>query len=151
MPWPSAGVRAFPAGRQHWCPHLQTTPPHHTAQCRRTRTLSWCSFAAMSMTSAMAASSRTPSSLLMLTVGLPSGEWGLGQGHCLKHSTWLGAMGCWPVHPPRKAADYSDMALKLKMPVCKESLNHKSFPMKTSTPPLLQASRSLPKRLEYFY
>lgn len=33
----------------------------------------------------------------MLTVGLPSGAWGLGQGHCLKHSTWLGAMGCWPV------------------------------------------------------
>lgn len=36
------------------------------------------------MTSAMAASSRTPSSLFILILGLPSGEWGLGQGPLLE-------------------------------------------------------------------
>lgn len=35
--------------------------------------------------------------MFALTLGLPSGEWGLGEGHCLKHSTWLKALGCWPV------------------------------------------------------
>lgn len=79
VPWPSAEARAFPAERQHWCPPLQTTPLRHTAQCPRTRTLSWCFFAATSMTSAMAASSKTPSSLL-----LPTGKWGSGQGALLE-------------------------------------------------------------------
>lgn len=80
VPWPSAEVRAFPAERQHWCPPPRTTPPHHTAQCPRIRTLSWCFFAAMSMTSAMAASSRTPSSRLLPTLGLPMGKLGLRAG-----------------------------------------------------------------------
>lgn len=87
VPWPSAGERAFPAGRQHWCPHLQTTPPHHTAQCQRTQILSWCSFAAMSMTSAMAASSRTPSSsssCLRSHTGAAFGESGPGVGVLLE-------------------------------------------------------------------
>lgn len=84
VPWPSAEARASPAERQHWCPPLQTTPPRHTAQCPRTRTLSWCFFAAMSMTSAMAASSRTLSSLLRPTLRLPTGKWGLGQGVLLE-------------------------------------------------------------------
>lgn len=38
----------------------------------------------MSMTSAMAASSRTPSSLLLPTLGLPMGKWGSGRGHCFE-------------------------------------------------------------------
>lgn len=76
VPWPSAEARASPAERQHWCPRQQTTPLHHTAQCPRTRTLSWCFFAVMSMTSAMAASSRTPSSRHLPTWA--SGAWGRG-------------------------------------------------------------------------
>ena len=84
VPWPSAEARVSPAERQHWCPPLRTTPPRHTAQCPRTRTLSWCFFAAMSMTSAMAASSRTPSSLFTPTRGPPTGKWGSGQGALLE-------------------------------------------------------------------
>lgn len=38
----------------------------------------------MSMTSAMAASSKTPNSLLLSTLGLPTGKWGLGQGALLE-------------------------------------------------------------------
>lgn len=38
----------------------------------------------MSMTSAMAASSKTPNSLLLPTLGLPTGKWGVGQGALLE-------------------------------------------------------------------
>lgn len=52
------------------------------------------------------------------------------------------------IHPGKQ---WTTAAWHYNLTVCKGSFNHKSFQMKTRTPPLLWASRSLPKRLEYFY
>lgn len=55
----------------------------------------------MFMTSAMAASSRTPSSLLTPMLGLPTGKWGSGQGalleaqHLVKGPQELKVAGLW--------------------------------------------------------